>query len=150
MDDLRISFPRLDFKAVADQISDIPSNVLPHVEGAMTEIAEAIITDAKEIVPVDTGSLKNSGRVEDAVPTESGFVIRFGFGGFAAGDDGVIRDTSNYAVIQHEIPFAGSPKREGTPRRWKYLEEPAMARLTDMDLLLARTIESRLRFERGQ
>ena len=54
--------------------------------------AEGIMTQAKELVPVDTGTLKDSGVVQ--LPRDEGSVIveEFGFGGPAA----------PYAVFVHE------------------------------------------------
>ncbi len=86
-------------------------NVTPEAAGAalFTE-AEFIMTDIKtQWVPVDVGTLKDSGRVLQPEITADLASVTLGFGGAA----------SAYALIQHEGFF----NHPGQGRR-KYLEEP--------------------------
>ena len=82
--------------------------------------ANGIITQAKQIVPVDEGILKNSGFA--ALPVERGnkVIVEMGFGGPAGGKPGQtnVKDVG-YAVIVHEDLNAFH--KVGTA---KYLEMP--------------------------
>ena len=80
------------------------------VGGGLYLVANSVITEAKKLVPHDTGTLSRSGYV--ALPAWDGgrFGVELGFGGFA----------SAYAVAQHERTDYAHP--EG--RQAKYLEQP--------------------------
>lgn len=55
--------------------------------------AEAIMTQSKELVPVDTGNLRDNGGVVDLPVQEGGYIIqKLGYGGTAA----------PYAIFVHE------------------------------------------------
>ncbi len=69
----------------------------------VNETAERIYNESQRRVPVDTGNLKSSARLEPAQGDET--TAQVGYGGTAAG----------YALVIHETHRSGS----------KYLEEPA-------------------------
>jgi len=75
--------------------------------------AQRIMNESKKIVPVDTGALKTSGRVEMPVITPNGIEVTIGYGGPAA----------PYAGIVHEDPDA----QHGPGKTYKYLEIPVKA-----------------------
>jgi hypothetical protein len=77
---------------------------------AMFKEAESILKESKEIVPVDFGVLKNSGRVEQPKITATGIEVEITYGGAA----------SQYALIVHEDPNA----RHAEGKSYKYLEIP--------------------------
>jgi len=100
------------------------------VANALYEEAQTIIADSvREYVPIDTGTLAASGRVDAPVLSPSAVEVTFGFGGQAA----------DYAIAVHENPRAGetmgvSPsgkKYRHFARRgqWKYLETPLQLRV---------------------
>ena len=70
--------------------------------------AELIMTDSKQnYVPVDKGTLRQSGTVGDPVRNEDEITISMGYGGAAAA----------YATALHEHPSESSPPTwEGKPR----------------------------------
>lgn len=75
--------------------------------------AQAIMNESKKIVPVDTGALKTSGRVENPTITADGIEVVMGYGGPSA----------PYAAIVHEDPDA----QHGPGKTYKYLEIPVKA-----------------------
>src|SRR3990167_2541856 len=82
--------------------------------------AEAVMTKAKLLTPVDTGALRSSGHVQDQ---SSASVVRIvlGFGGPSAG----------YAVYVHENLHAHHPVGQA-----KFLETPFNESLADLERAL--------------
>jgi hypothetical protein len=76
--------------------------------------AEALMTEAKQETPVDTGALRASGHVKVPQTDNDSAVVVCGFGGPAAG----------YAVIVHENLEANHPTGKA-----KFLEDPFNRRL---------------------
>lgn len=74
--------------------------------GIVNETAELVFTDSQRDVPVDTGNLKASGRIEPAEGSE--ILARVSYGGTAA----------EYALAVHETHASKS----------KFLEAPARER----------------------
>lgn len=73
-----------------DKLNENQQNGLAKV---IVEVAEEIMTDSKEnYVPVDTGTLRDSGHVEEPEISEKVVAVTLGFGG-----QGI-----SYAVTQHE------------------------------------------------
>lgn len=83
----------------------------------MYQFAEEVMTDSKEVVPVKTGALMNTGKVFPPVEDATSITVDLGYG-----DESV-----DYALIVHEE--LQSPK--GNPINWtrpgsgpKYLQNP--------------------------
>jgi len=93
-------------------LENIRRRLLKGMEAGLYHEAERIMADSKtNYVPVDLGTLKGSGRVEQ--PTNDGQTIRvtLGYGGAA----------SAYALVQHErLDY------HHTVGQAKYLETPVM------------------------
>lgn len=89
---------------------------------AMYAEATVILNESKRIVPVDTGNLRASGRVERPAVGNGKASVEISYGGAAA----------PYALIVHEVP-PNSGGRWGTGmthkagQTFKYLEIPVMA-----------------------
>lgn len=89
---------------------------------AMYAEATVILNESKRIVPVDTGNLRASGRVERPEVGNGRASVEISYGGAAA----------PYALIVHEVP-PNSGGRWGTGmthkagQTFKYLEIPVMA-----------------------
>ena len=89
---------------------------------AMFAEATTILNESKKIVPVATGNLRASGRVERPVTGKGRASVEITYGGAAA----------PYALIVHEVP-PNSGGRWGTGlthaagKSYKYLEIPVMA-----------------------
>jgi hypothetical protein len=60
--------------------------------GGLYRVAEEMIAESKQRVPVDTGALKNSGHVQGPDESPGGVSVTLGYGGPSAG----------YAIIVHE------------------------------------------------
>lgn len=76
--------------------------------------AQDVLRESKRIVPVDTGALKNSGRVEKPSVSARGVSVEITYGGAAA----------PYALYVHEDPDA----QHAAGKTYKFLEIPAMQR----------------------
>jgi hypothetical protein len=123
-------------------------DIMDAAEGAVTEIGNEVITDAKETyVPVDSGNLRASGYVDDPVRTPDTIELVMGFGGAAA----------SYALAIHEHPSAISPpswlakEGRGEQIQWskpgtgpKYLQTPFFERAGRIPGDLAAGIRGRL------
>jgi hypothetical protein len=86
--------------------------------------AEEVMAKSKELVPVDSGTLRGTGHVDLPVIGPTEVSVRLGYGGPAA----------PYALAVHENPRSGKTggfSPSGRPYRhyarvgqWKYLEQP--------------------------
>ena len=82
---------------------------LPGLARALHVEAERIMTSAKRLAPVDKGTLRASGHVEDPIRFGKFVTVTLGFGGAA----------SAYALVQHErLDY------RHTVGQAKYLEQP--------------------------
>ena len=81
--------------------------------GAMFAEANTVLNESKKIVPVDTGTLKSSGKVSPPKVVEGAVEVEISYGGAA----------SQYAGIVHEDPTA----KHAPGKTFKYLEIPVMA-----------------------
>lgn len=80
---------------------------------AMFNTANTVLNESKKIVPVDFGTLRDSGRVEAPKRTKTSIEVEITYGGAAA----------PYALYVHEDPNA----RHAAGKTYKYLEIPVMA-----------------------
>ena len=114
--------------SIAENMDRLLRAALP---GAVEEM-ERIRAASMEVVPVDSGDLRNSALVVGVNPAdiEGGFEVAIGYGGIA----------SSYAVIQHENPEF----RHAEGKSWKYLERPAFEAINGMDERLAASLIAQL------
>jgi hypothetical protein len=89
---------------------------------AMYSEATTILNESKKIVPVATGNLRASGRVERPVTGKGRASVEITYGGAAA----------PYALIVHEVPPNtggrwGTGLTHAAGKSYKYLEMPVMA-----------------------
>jgi hypothetical protein len=80
---------------------------------AMFTEATTVLNESKRIVPVDLGTLKNSGKVKRPKVTKKSVEVDITYGGAAA----------PYALYVHEDPDA----RHADGKTFKYLERPFLA-----------------------
>lgn len=98
---------------------------------ALYQEAEDIMTRSKrDFVPVDTGTLRATGHVEEPVIRGSEVLVTLGFGGPAA----------PYAIVVHENPLASHKVGQ-----YKYLERPALEAVRGMGNRLADRIRKMFR-----
>lgn len=94
----------------------------PVIERAIFSEATTVLNESKRIVPVATGNLRASGRVEKPKKSGTQYTVEVTYGGAAA----------PYAMFVHEIP-PDSGGRWGTGNKhkpgksFKFLEIPAKA-----------------------
>jgi hypothetical protein len=97
----------------------------PHeVAAALKQEAELTMTESKREVPVDTGSLRNSGFVDQPVINGKQISVKVGYGGVATKvnpKNGEV--TTTYAVIVHEDLAANHSVGNA-----KFLENPIKRR----------------------
>jgi hypothetical protein len=94
-----------------------------NLQETVNQIAELIFNESQRNVPVDTGNLKASARLEYA--RGDGMTAEVTYGGTAAG----------YALIVHEIH----------PSKSKYLEEPARAALARFEEMTKKSVRDSLK-----
>jgi len=80
---------------------------------AMFAEATTVLNESKKIVPVDLGTLKNSGKVKKPQVGKKGVSVDITYGGAAA----------PYALYVHEDPDA----QHDPGKTYKYLERPFLA-----------------------
>lgn len=116
-------------KNLSRQLKEKPEKVLHALEKSMYQEMEGIITQAKELTPVDTGALRSSGFVR--LPERAGSTVNVvaGFGGPAG--SGNVGETNRkdvgYAVRVHEDTVVFHPVGMA-----KYLEIPYKKALAGM------------------
>ena len=98
---------------------------------AIYEEANVIFAKSQVLVPVDTGVLRGSGGVSAPQMGNTGYFVDIFYGGPAA----------SYALFVHEI----IGNYHNPPTQAKYLEQPFMERLPEIQANLARRIIDLLR-----
>lgn len=90
---------------------------------ALNKVGGEVFADSQRQVPVDTGNLKSSGRIEPATPRE--MAVTLSYGGTA----------SAYAIIVHETHATKS----------KYLEQPARNAIPRLNNAVAEAVRKAVR-----
>src|SRR5262245_43945799 len=107
---------------VINRLQQIGANMLPLGGIALEQEAEAIKEKSQEIVPFDTGSLHDSGRVQEWAIVRPGVVQAGVSYGGRAGHQGRIPE--QYAILVH-YNVRGVTFKNG--KRDHYLSEPTFA-----------------------
>lgn len=107
--------------AFIDFLARTQSDMPQVVAKELYQFAEEVMGDSKQVVPVETGALMNTGKVTPPTFTSNGVEVTLGYG-----DESV-----DYALIVHEE----LQSRSGGPIKWsrpgsgpKYLENPLKAK----------------------
>lgn len=124
---------RINSDAARRQIAELRHKASLAAESALRAVARELLADTRLYVPIFTGALKDSGRVEEFTLTDAIRVARVVFG-----------DTQKvvYAAIQHEVPF--NHPSLGYYGAAKYLERPLQANLRFYLLLFAAEYQAAL------
>ncbi len=135
-----MSFQLIGVEAMRRRLGQIGQGFDKAVEKALREEAEEIMRQSKnKFVPIDVGTLKGSGFVNDVVRKGKDISVVLGFGG----------DAEAYALAVHEHPSGASPPswgdkpvnfKRGGP---KYLSKPMDEAVPGMDDRIAKTVEPR-------
>ena len=128
---LRIKAEIINLSALLKQLNAAPVEFLHAAAAEIYQEAEGIMAQAKELVPVLTGNLRDSGHVELPRVEKSSALVELGFGSSAV----------KYATPVHENLEAHHP-RGGTA---KYLELPYKAALPGMEARIAAGIRGRVK-----
>lgn len=135
-----MSFQLIGIEAMRRRMEQISRGFDRAVEKALREEAEEIMRQSKaKFVPIDAGTLKSSGFVNDVVRKGKDISVILGFGG----------DAEAYALAVHEHPSSHSPRSWGTkPVNFKrggpkYLSKPMDEAVPGMDKRIAKTVEPR-------
>ncbi len=122
------------------------------VEGAAAGLYEAgtvIMANSQELVPVEHGTLKRSGHVEEPVydGDHVSVTVGYGYGGeydarVEAGDGG---DGHGYGFWVHEVVERnGHPVRHDPPTQAKFLEVPAEAMRPEVGAFVREGVRAKL------
>lgn len=124
----------IDIKGRAEMeraIRVLGENGLKAMASALWSEGTRIMEQAKDLTPVDTGVLKNSGIVDLPMISGSDVFVKMGFGGAATA----------YAETQHEeLSYYHKP-----PTQAKYLEQPLREAAEDMGFRLAKELWDELK-----
>jgi hypothetical protein len=94
-----------------------------YLQGALFDEATVVLNESKKQVPYEFSTLMNSGRVERPQVSGDELSVEITYGGAAA----------SYAGYVHEIP-----KNYNHGRKYKYLEDPANAYVSQFTRNIAR------------
>lgn len=92
MPPLKTTFRTGTGKSISDLLEEHGKRAENALAAALFKEAHGIIAQAQQLVPVDTGTLRSSGYVENPVIGEGSIHVEMGFGGAAQG----------YAIYVHE------------------------------------------------
>ena len=114
-------------------LQQLERRMIRAAERALVEEADAIIQDARRIVPYDTGALQSTGRVGPSQVTSQTIEVAMGFGDVARGVD--------YAQDQHEnLTYRHKPGRVAL-----FLFRPFMGAMGQLEARLAFRMRAALR-----
>lgn len=112
---------------MAQVLKQLSERAAPAMAKALTNEAERIMGEAKDLCPVDTGTLKASGHVQEPELIGERVSVTMGFGGAA----------SDYAIIVHEDLSAYHPVGQA-----KFLEQPLMEAAGSMESRIVESLQS--------
>lgn len=113
-------------KKIRDMFRRRPDQVQRLTALAINAEAESIITDAKELTPVDLGTLRSTGHVKPLKLSRNKITVSFGFGGPSA----------EYALFVHEDLNAFHDNGQA-----KFLSIPFSLHLPGMSKRIAKRVE---------
>lgn len=133
--------------------TDAGRKIVEGIAAGLYEGGTIIMAQSDVLVPVETGTLKRSGRVEEPVLSADGdgisVTVGYGYGvayqDRAAGEDP--GDAHGYGFWVHErvVTRDGKPVRHDPPTQAKFLEAPARAFAPEMGSVIEHNVKARLR-----
>ena len=108
-------------RVIANATSPVQQEALAK---AVTGAAQAVLSQSKKLVPVDTGVLKDSGRVENLKMSSTMISIEITYGGAASQYAGVVHEDMSMNHSPALLTHVTKRPRRGQA---KYLEIPVMA-----------------------
>jgi hypothetical protein len=122
---------RTKLHRIAVQVEDVSAPIA-------RDQAEAVLQRSQELVPVDTGDLKRSGRVLTGPPRKGRTIYQVAYGGIIGS---ARRKTIDYALYVHEDLTARHP-RGGQA---KYLERAALEKVKSIHDRFGRELGSTIK-----
>ncbi len=121
MSDVKFRIEVSGLDKLLEKLGALAPKVKHAAETELYHIAEEIMANSKEVVPVDTGALMSTGHVDAPVETDHGVSISMGYGGPAA----------PYALYVHEEldPNINWSRPGSGP---KFLENPVISMQPDI------------------
>lgn len=114
-------------KELQRALEKLGKQALPEAGKALYAEAELIMTDSKKQCPVDTGTLRSTGYVEQPEASGDQVTVQMGYGGPAA----------PYAIWVHER----LDLRHNPPTKAKFLEDPVKAAAPKLPARLAKRLK---------
>jgi hypothetical protein len=122
-----IKFKQEDITKLINNLQSIGKSIQTNSGEFLTEIAENIMAESKNEVPVDTGTLKSTAYITKPMYSNDGStVVKMGYGGLndklnpkPDRKTGKLKMASEYALAVHEIKKYHHPIG-----KWKFLEDP--------------------------
>jgi hypothetical protein len=116
---------------LVQKLKDAKAKLRQNAAKEMYQFAEEIMTDSKQVVPVMTGALMNTGKVFSPVEDSTSITVELGYGDASV----------DYALIVHEelqTPKGGQIKWTRPGSGPKYLQNPFDARSGELAPRLAK------------
>ena len=134
-----IKFKQDDITKMVNNLQNISTSMKVNAGHFLTEIAQNIMAESKNEVPVETGNLKSSAYITAPMQKANGStVVKMGYGGLNDKKrtkpdkyTGEYKMASEYALAQHEIKYKNH--RIG---KWKYLEDPLRRQIKNFNQIL--------------
>lgn len=130
--------------------SEIGDRIVEGVTAGLYEAGTAIMAESQQLVPVEYGTLKRSGRVEEPVADGDTVTVTVGYGYGTEYEERVAEqdaedpagdaDSPGYAIYVHEI----EGYRHAPPTTAKFLERPARAFEPQLGAVLDENVRARL------
>ena len=126
----RVDFDFDGVRATAARLAGVQAAVAAALPGALLVEGEKVMMEAKRLTPVDTGTLRSSGRVTGPETEGDSVSVRLSFGGAA----------QEYAIYVHEDLEATHVNGQA-----KFLEEPVKRHASRFGANVSATLRAALK-----
>ena len=113
------------YEQVRSKLQRLPDSLAQAGKDGLHEVGQKIFDQARDTVPVDTGTLKGSGRMDES---GSGNKVKITIGFY-----------TDYAVYVHEIMYYQHPHGKA-----KYLEDPFNSNIANIESVIASKMKGAL------
>ena len=139
-----IKFKQEDISTMVNNLQNISNSIQTNAGNFLTKIAENIMAESKNEVPVDTGTLKSTAYITAPMHKAYGVTfVKMGYGGLNDKLNpkpdkytGKLKMASEYALAQHEIKY------HHKIGKWKFLEDPLRRQIKQFNQILVNQIRA--------